>query len=109
MSRNAYRVKRIITSKNPSFNLSYDEELLSILEECTDFYNTLNSYGNGIIEITEREFEEVKDKIEELIDELKSSKTNQPENKYKAKCCRKVLAEMEREITKEGSISYEIF
>ena len=109
MSRNAYRVKRIITVKNPSFNLSYDEELLSILEECTDFYNTLNSYGNGIIEITDREFKEVKDKIEELINGLKSTKTNQPENKNKAKCCRKVLSEMEREIAKNGSISYEIF
>ena len=109
MSRNAYRVKRIITAKSPSFNLSYDEELLSILEEYTDFYNTLNSYGNGIIEITDREFEEVKDKIEELINGLKSTKTNQPENKDKAKCYKKVLAEMEREIVKKGSISYEIF
>jgi len=76
MSRNAYRVKRIITAKNPSFNLSYDEELLSILEECTDFYDTLNSYGNGIIEITNREFEEVKDKIEELINGLKKAKVS---------------------------------
>jgi len=109
MSRNAYKVKRIITAKNPSFNLSYDEELLSILEECTDFYDTLNSYGNGIIEINNREFEEVKDKIEELIGGLKSTKTNQPENKNKAKCYKKVLAEMEREIAKKGSISYEIF
>ena len=109
MSRNAYRVKRIITAKNPSFNLSYDEELLSILEECTDFYNTLNSYGNGIIEITDREFIEVKDKIEELINGLKSTKTNKPKNKNKAKCCRKVLAEMEREIAKKGTISYEVF
>jgi len=109
MSRNAYRVKRIITSKNPSFNLSYDEELLSILEECTDFYNTLNSYGNGIIEITDREFKEVKDKMEELIEGLKSTKTNQPENKNKAKCFKKILAEMQREIAKKGSISYEIF
>jgi len=109
MSRNAYRVKRIITTKSPSFNLSYDEELLSILEEFTDFYNTLNSYGNGIIEITNREFEEVKDKIEELINGLKSTKTNKLENKNKAKCCRKVLVEMEREIVKNGSISYEIF
>jgi hypothetical protein len=109
MSRNAYRVKRIITAKSPSFNLSYDEELLSILEEFTDFYNTLNSYGNGIIEITDREFEEVKDKIEELIDGLKSTKINQPENKNKAKCYRKVLTEMEREIAKEGHISYEIY
>ena len=109
MSRNAYRVKRIITEKNPSFNLSYDEELLSILEECTDFYNTLNSYGNGIIEITDREFEEVKDKIEELIDGLKSTKISQPENREKAKCYRKILAEMERKIAKEGYISYEIY
>ena len=109
MSRNAYKVKRIITAKNPSFNLSYDEELLSILEECTDFYDTLNSYGNGIIEITDREFEEVKDKVEELIEGLKSTKTNQPENKNKAKCYKKILAEMEREIVKTGSISYEIF
>ena len=109
MSRNAYRVKRIVTVKSPSFNLSYDEELLSILEECTDFYNTLNSYGNGIIEVTNREFEEVKEKVEELIDILNSTKTNQPENKNKAKCYKKVLAEMKREITKEGSISYEIY
>ena len=109
MSRNAYKVKRIITAKSPSFNLSYDEELLSILEECTDFYDTLNSYGSGIIEIKDREFEEVKDKIEELIEGLKSTETNQPENKNKAKCYKKVLAEMEREIAKKGSISYEIF
>ena len=109
MSRNAYKVKRIITAKNPSFNLSYYEELLSILEECTDFYDTLNTYGNGIIEINNREFEEVKDKVEELIEGLKSTKINQPENKNKAKCCRKVLAEMKREIAKKGSISYEIF
>ena len=109
MSRNAYRVKRIITAKSPSFNLSYDEELLSILEECTDFNNTLNSYGNGIIEITDGEFEEVKDKIEELIDGLKSTKTNQPEYKNKVKCYRKVLTEMERVIAKEGYISYEIY
>jgi len=109
MSKNAYKVKRIITAKNPSFNLSYDEELLSILEECTDFYDTLNTYGNGIIEINNREFEEVKVKIEELIEGLKSTKTNQPENKNKAKCYKKVLAEMEREIAKNGSISYEVF
>lgn len=109
MSRNAYKVKRIITAKNPSFNLSYNEELLSILEECTDFYDTLNTYGNGIIEINNREFEEVKVKIEELIEGLKSTKTNQPENKNKAKCYKKVLAEIEREIAKKGSISYEIF
>ena len=109
MSRNAYRVKRIITSKSPSFNLSYYEELLSILEEYTDFYNTLNSYGNGIIEVTSREFEEVKEKVEELIDGLNSAKTSQPENKNKAKCYKKVLDEMKREITKEGSIFYEIF
>jgi len=109
MSRNAYRVKRIITEKGPSFNLSYDAELLSILEECTDFYNTLNSYGNGIIEISDREFEEVKDKIEELIDRLKSTKTNKPENREKANSCRKVLSEMDRVIKKEGYISYEIY
>jgi hypothetical protein len=109
MSRNAYRVKRIVTVKSPSFNLSYDEELLSILEEYTDFYNTLNSYGNGIIEVTNREFEEVKEKVEELIDGLNSTKTSQPENKNKAKCYKKVLAEMKREITKEGSIFYEIY
>jgi len=109
MSRNAYRVKKIITAIIPSFNLSYDEELLSILEECTDFYDTLNSYGNGIVEITDREFKEVKDKMEELISGLKKIKTNQPENKNKAKCFKKVLVEMEREIAKKGSISYEIF
>ena len=34
MSRNAYRVKRIVTAKSPSFNLSYDEELKSILVSC---------------------------------------------------------------------------
>ncbi|MCE5330442.1 hypothetical protein LLG07_08970, partial [bacterium] len=83
MSRNAYRVKKIVTAKSPSFNLSHDGELLSILEQYTDFYDTLNSYGNGIIEITDREFEEVKEKIEELINGLKSTKTNQPENREK--------------------------
>ena len=31
MSRNAYRVKKIVTAKSPSFNLSYDEELVGIL------------------------------------------------------------------------------
>ena len=109
MSRNAYRVKRIVTAKYPSFNLSYDEELVNILEECTDFYVSLNSYGNGIIEITDREFKEVKERLEEVIRGLKSTKTNQPVNREKAKCYRKVLAEMEREIAKEGYISYEIY
>ena len=109
MSRNAYRVKKIVTAKSPSFNLSHDEELLSILEECTDFYDTLNSYGNGIIEVSGREFEEVKEKIEELIDGLKSTKTSQPENKNKTNHYRKVLAEMKREITNKGCISYEIY
>ena len=82
---------------------------MNILEEYTDFYNTLNSYGNGIIEVTNREFEEVEEKVEELIDGLNNTKTNQPENKNKAKCYKKVLAEMKREITKEGSIFYEIY
>lgn len=109
MSRNAYRVKKITTAKSPSFNLSYDEELVGILEESTDFNFTLNNYGNGIVEVTDREIKEVKEKIEELIDGLKSTKTNQPENREKAICYRKVLAEMEREIAKEGYISYEIY
>jgi len=109
MSRNAYRVKRIVTVKYPSFNLSYDEELVSILEECTDFYENLNSYGNGIIEITEREFKEVKEKLEEVIGGLKSTRTNQPESREKAKSYRKVLSEMNRVIKKEGYISYEIY
>ena len=102
MSRNAYRVKRIITAKYPSFNLSYDQELVSILEECTGFYDSLNFYGNGIIEVTDREFKEV-------ICGLKSTKTNQPENREKAKCYRKILAEMNIVIAKEGYISYEIY
>jgi len=109
MSRNAYRVKRIITAKYPSFNLSYDQELVSILEECTGFYDSLNFYGNGIIEITDKEFKEVKEKLEEVISGLKSTKTNQPENREKAKSYRKVLAEMNRVIRKEGYISYEIY
>lgn len=109
MSRNAYMVKRIITAKYPSFNLSYDQELVSILEECTDFYDSLNFYGNGIIEVTDKEFKEVKEKLEEVILGLKSTKTNQPENRDKAKCYRKVLAEMDRVIKKEGYISYEIY
>lgn len=109
MSRNAYRVKKIVTAKSPSFNLSHDEELLSILEQYTDFHDTLNSYGNGIIEVTGREFEEVKAKIEELIEGLKSTKTNQQENKNKAKHYKKILAEMKREIANKGCISYEIY
>jgi len=109
MSRNAYRVKKILTYKYPSFNLSYNQELVSILEECTDFYYTLNFYGNGIIEITEREFKEVNEKLEEVIGRLKSTRTNQPENREKAKCYRKVLAEMKKAIKKEGYISYEIY
>ena len=109
MSRNAYRVKKIVTAKYPSFNLSYDEELVGILEESTDFNFTLNNYGNGIFEVTDREFKEVKEKLEKLISGLKSIKTNQPENKEKAKCYREVLAEMEREIAKQGYISYEIY
>ena len=98
MSRNAYRVKKIVTAKSPSFNLSYDEELVGILEESTDFNFTLNNYGTGIVEITDREIKEVKEKIEELINGLKSTKISQPENREKAKCYRKILAEMEREI-----------
>jgi len=109
MSRNAYRVKRIITAKYPSFNLSYEQELVSILEECTGFYDNLNFYGNGIIEVTDKEFKEVKEKLEEVIIGLKSTKTNQPENREKAKFYRKVLAEMKRVIKKEGYISYEIY
>jgi len=109
MSRNAYRVKKILTYKYPSFNLSHDRELVNILEECTDFYENLNSYGNGIIEITEREFRKVKKKLEEVILGLKSTRTNQPENREKAKCYRKVLAEMKKAIKKEGYISYEIY
>jgi hypothetical protein len=109
MSRNAYRVKKILTYKYPSFNLSYDGELVNILEECTEFYEDLNSYGNGIIEITERDFKDVKEKLEEVISRLKSNRTNQPENREKAKCYRKVLAEMKKAIKKEGYISYEIY
>jgi len=109
MSRNAYRIKRIVTAKYSSFNLSYDEELVSILEECIDFYENLNFYGNGIIEITEREFKELKEKLEEVIHGLKSTKTNQQENRKKAKSYRKVLSEMNRVIKKEGYISYEIY
>ena len=109
MSRNAYRIKRIVTAKYPSFNLSYDKQLVSILEECTDFYDSLNFYGNGIIEIIDKEFKEVKEKLEEVICGLKSTKTNQPENREKAKSYRKILAEMERIIKKEGYISYEIY
>jgi len=109
MSRNAYRIKKIVTAKYSSFNLSYDQELVSILEECTDFYNSLNFYGNGIIEITDKEFKEVKEKLEEVIIGLESTKTNQPENREKAKSYRKILAEMDRIIKKEGYISYEIY
>ncbi len=109
MSRRAYRVKRIITAKYPSFNLSYDQEIVSILEECTDFYDSLNFYGNGIIEITDREFKEVKEKLGEVISGLKSTRTNQPENKEKAKSYKKLLVEMDRIIKKEGYISYEIY
>ncbi len=107
MSRNAYRVKKIVTAKSPSFNLYHDKELLSIIEQYTDFYDTLNSYGNGIIEVTGKEFEEVKEKIEELIEGLKSTKTSQ--NRNKAKFYKKVLAEMKREIANKGCISYEIY
>jgi len=109
MSRNAYRIKRIVTAKYPSFNLSYNEELVSILEECTEFYENLNSYGNGIMEITEREFKEVKEKLEEVISGLKSTKTNQQENREKAKSYKEVLSEMNRAIKKEGYIFYEIY
>jgi len=109
MSRNAYRVKKILTYKYPSFNLSHDDELVNILEECTDFYENLNSHGNGIMEITEREFKEVKEKLEEVIGGLNGTRTNQPENREKAKCYRKVLAEMKKAIKKEGYISYEIY
>jgi hypothetical protein len=109
MSRNAYRIKKIVTSKYPSFNLSYNGELVSILEECTGFYDSLNFYGNGIIEITDKEFKDVKEKLEEVISGLKITKTNQPENSDKAKSYRKVLAEMDRVIKKEGYISYEIY
>ena len=109
MSRRAYRVKRIVTAKYPSFNLSYDQEIVSILEECTDFYDSLNFYGNGIIEITDKEFKEIKEKLEEVISGLKSTETNQPENKEKAKSYKKLLVEMDRIIKKEGYISYEIY
>ena len=109
MSRKAYRVKKILIAKSPSFNLSYDDELVSILQESANFGDSLNSYGNGIFDILDEEFKEVKEKLEELIDGLESTKTNQLRNSEKAKCYRKVLAEMEREIVKEGYISYEIY
>ena len=109
MSRKAYRVKKILTAKSPSFNLSYDDELVSILKESANLGDSLNSYGNGIFDILDEEFKEVKEKLEEVIDGLESTKTNQLQNRKKAKCYRKVLTEMEREIAKEGYISYEIY
>jgi len=109
MSRNAYRVIRIVTAKSPSFNLFHDKELVNILQESTDFDLTLNYYGNGIVEISEKEFKEVKENLEEVIDGLENVKTCQPERKERAEGYKKVLAEMEREIEKEGYISYEIF
>ena len=109
MSRNAYRVIRIVTVKSPSFNLSYDEELVNILEESANIYDSLNSYGNGIVDILDDEFKEVKEKLEEVIDGLEKCKTCQPERKERVKDYKKVLAEMEREIKKEGYISYQIW
>lgn len=109
MSRNAYRIIRIVTAKSPSFNLPYHDELVNILQESANSDDSLNSYGAGVVDILDEEFKEVKDKLEEVIDGLENTKTCQPERKEKAKCYRKVLAEMEREIAKEGYISYEIY
>jgi len=109
MSRNAYRVIKVVTAKNPSFNMSWDEELVDILQESANIFDYFNSYGQGIFSISEDDFKEVKEKLEKLIYRLKSTKTNQPESRESAKSYRKLLNEMEKEIKKKGYISYDIW
>jgi len=109
VSLRAYRVKRIDTEDFETFNLSYHCELVSILEEETDFLDTLNSYGTGIMEIRDNEFKGVKEKLEEVIDGLKNTKTNQPENFNKAEEYRNILNKIERHIKKDGYILFEIY
>jgi uncharacterized protein YlaI len=109
MSLRAYRIKRIDTEKFETFNLSYHCELVSILEEETDFLDTLNSYGTGIMEIRDNEFKGVKEKLEEVINGLENTKTNQPENCDKAKEYRNILNKIEKQIKKDGYILFEIY
>ena len=50
MSVRAYRINKIESEQNASFNLWHDTELMEFLES-NGMYNTLNDDGNGTIEI----------------------------------------------------------
>lgn len=51
MSVRAYRINKIESEQNASFNLWHDTELMEFLES-NGMYNTLNDDGNGHIEVS---------------------------------------------------------
>jgi len=109
VSRQAHRIIKIETTERGGFNLRYHNELVEILEMNTNFDETLNSYGAGIIDISEEEFPDVKEELEKVIERLETAETEQEDKRGKAQSYRKILAEMEKEITEEGYISYQIY
>lgn len=108
MSIRAHKVLKL-EYNGESFNLWNDEELLSILEESSNFYLRLDNDCCGVTEILDIEFDEIKEKLEEVIDGLENVKLGQPESREKAEHYREVLKEMEEEIKKEGYIRYYCF
>jgi hypothetical protein len=109
MSIRAHKVKIIEYEHFESFNLWHDEELMSILEECSNFFLRLDNDLCGVTEILDNEFVDIKEKLEEVIDGLEKCKTCQPERKEKADNYKKILTEMEEGIKKEGYIRYYCF
>ncbi|MBM3703018.1 MAG: hypothetical protein FJW63_08550 [Actinobacteria bacterium] len=108
MSIRAHKVLRL-EYNGESFNLWHDDELMSILEESSNFYLRLDNDCCGVTEILDSDFDEIKEKLEEVIDGLENCKTFQPERKEKAEHYKEVLKEMEEEIKKEGYIRYYCF
>lgn len=85
MSVRAYRVNKIETENNASFNMWRDEKLMDFFEDNSSVWNGLNDDGNGYIEIEVqaiekalKEFEFGKDdyRKEALTSDLKWSKDN---------------------------------
>jgi len=106
MSIRAHRVKNIDCSRRETFNINHDEELLNILGDYTSFHNSLNDDGSGIGEILDVEFDNVKEALEKVINNLKTTNNDKIENKEKVEHYRKVLTEMETFIARDGYIQY---
>jgi hypothetical protein len=66
MSINAFRIVKIETAKNASFNPWHDQSLMDYLLDHTDFYASLNSDGAGVSEIAVTDLEEAVSKSKEL-------------------------------------------